>query len=259
MPAGVTAEPPCAWAACSAALAGCAHAQSSSGSTSGAAHSARARRSAITGSEGAPRWCLVQTTRAGGAATRVSRAENEHRASCSFMRAPRCCLDAEGCEDAALDIAPDGELARAPRVLAPSSRAPPFAMAADKPVLGYWAIRGLVRQRCSTRASSRPRADACFPCAPQAQPIRLLLAHAGVDYEDRRYEVTGPTADGCALTRDGCNPDASGASASAARTRRTAHACPPNACPAAKRLEPGRLAEQEAYAGVGLPEPAVLY
>lgn len=34
-----------------------------------------------------------------------------------------------------------------------------------------------------------------LPCV-QAQPIRLLLAYAGVEYEDRRYGVT-VTPDGC--------------------------------------------------------------
>jgi hypothetical protein len=41
-----------------------------------------------------------------------------------------------------------------------------------RPTLGYWAIRGL------------------------AQPIRLVLAQGGLDYEDRRFTVS-QAADGC--------------------------------------------------------------
>ena len=66
-------------------------------------------------------------------------------------------------------------------------------MAAAKPVLGYWDIRGLVREALvAPRQHNRPDA-----ASKQAQPIRLLLAHAGIDYEDRLYTVA-VTANGCA-------------------------------------------------------------
>jgi len=42
----------------------------------------------------------------------------------------------------------------------------------NKPVLGYWAIRGL------------------------AHPIRFLFAHLGVDFEDVQYECTGSAEEG---------------------------------------------------------------
>jgi glutathione S-transferase len=42
-------------------------------------------------------------------------------------------------------------------------------MASSVAILGYWDIRGL------------------------AEPVRLLLEHAGVDYEDRRINMTKPS------------------------------------------------------------------